>query len=161
MFEVIICIFLLVLLLVFYEDYKERAVSLLYFLILFAFGGFLHYKNCVSLPVFMYTILFNFFIIGVLVLILYGYTRYKMKQPLFETIGTGDLLFFGVLAIGFPSTTFLILFSTSLLFSSLIFILIKPKLQYKTVPLAGLQALFLFLIVFLNALCNFVNLYAL
>ncbi|WP_348712023.1 hypothetical protein [Tenacibaculum sp. 190524A05c] len=80
-------------------------------------------------------------------------------MSLFEALGLGDILFFLVFAIGFPVETFLLLFITSLLFSLIIFISLKAKLRHKTVPLAGFQALFLFLILFINLAFDIVNLY--
>ncbi|WP_299627653.1 hypothetical protein [uncultured Tenacibaculum sp.] len=82
-----------------------------------------------------------------------------MKQSLFSAIGLGDFLFFIALAVAFPLTTFLIIFITSLLFSLLLFLVIKKKLKEKTVPLAGFQAIFLFLILLLNLTFDIVNLY--
>jgi len=84
-----------------------------------------------------------------------------MKKTINEGIGLGDILFFIALAVSFPIITFLILFSLSLLFSLLLFVILKPSLKQKIAPLAGLQALFLFIILFINLTFNFVNLYAL
>lgn len=82
-----------------------------------------------------------------------------LKKALKNTFGLGDFLFFIILAIGFPTATFLVLFSFSLLFSMLLFFLLKHQLKHKTVPLAGLQALFICLVFIANWFFNFSNLY--
>lgn len=83
-----------------------------------------------------------------------------MKRSFFKTIGLGDLFFFLILATSFPTISFLVILSLSFIFSLLFFITLKPILKKKTVPLAGLQALFLMLILITNVIFKIVNLYA-
>ena len=82
-----------------------------------------------------------------------------MKKKFKEAIGIGDVCFFVIMAMSFPTLTFSILFSASLIFATLLFLILKPKMNIKTVPLAGLQALFLLLVNTFNMMFNFVNLY--
>lgn len=109
------------------------------------FGAVLHYQNTSQLS-FIISIGINSAFLGILMVFLWGYTHYKIKKPLFTAIGIGDFLFFLMLAISFPSLTFFVLFASSLFFSLLLFLVLKPTLHDKTVPLAGLQALFLSLV---------------
>ena len=133
---------------VFYEDIKDRKVTLLLLISLFAVGGFLNSQHQI-LELFLLSSLINLGVIAIITLLLLLYAKLKMKSSLFEVFGLGDLLFFGFMAISFPTASFLVLFSTSLIFSFLISIAFQKQLQ-KLVPLAGLQALFLGLIIGAN-----------
>jgi hypothetical protein len=73
----------------------------------------------------------------------------------------GDLFFFILLAVSLPILSFLILFVFSLIFSLLIFILLKNTFKEKTVPLAGLQSLFLSLVLIANKFLITIDIYAL
>ena len=141
-----------------YQDIKERKVYLWLLLITFFLIGFLHYQQRTYIQFFI-TSLINIVIVLTIVTILFLYTKFKLKLPIKETFGLGDFLFFLILAIGFPTITFVVLFSFSLFFSLLLFLLLKRKLTQKTVPLAGLQALFFVFIFLLNWITSSVNLY--
>lgn len=141
-----------------YQDIKERSIYLWILLLTIFLIGFLHYQH--SVPVqFLPTILLNIGIVLVIVFILFLYAKFKLMLAFQNTFGFGDLLFFIVIAIGFPTITFIVLFSFSLFFSLTLYLILKKKLTHKTVPLAGLQALFFSLIFLLNWAFNFVNLY--
>jgi hypothetical protein len=150
---------ILLLLWVFLQDIKERQVTLVLLLSLILLGGFLHYKKQI-LEIFLLNILVNTMTILVVVFILWMYSKLKLKSELFHVFGTGDLLFFLFLAVSFPITTFLVVFSSSLIFSLIVSIVLKNSLK-KWIPLAGLQALFLSLLIGANQLFHIVNLYAL
>ena len=141
-----------------YQDFKERKVTAYLFFILAALGGYLHYTTQ-YLEVFMLNLLFNFSGLLILILTLMIYTKFILKKRFDEAIGLGDVFFFFVIAFSFPTATFLIVLSSSLIFSLSLFLLFKSKLKDKTVPLAGLQALFLILLIGSNMLFNFTNLY--
>lgn len=158
-YYLVLIFFLTSLTLIIYQDFKDRKVSLVLFVMAFLLGGYLHFKN-VNTEMFLYAFLVNIVFILMLSLILALYSKIKMKKSLLNTIGLGDILFFFILAISFPTITFLVLFSISLIFSLVVFLAIKSQLKKKTVPLAGFQALFLSLILILNELFKFVNLYA-
>lgn len=149
---------LLSLLAITHQDFKERKVSLYLFLLAIIFVSLLYYRNT-NLNEFLINIVINFTVVIFIIGILLSYSWFKLKQPLFEVFGLGDLLFFLVLAFSFPIPSFIILFVSSLLFSLVIFLLIKPKMKNESVPLAGLQAIFLVLIFSANWLLNLVNLY--
>jgi len=143
---------------IFFEDLKERQISLLAILGLIILGGFLNYRHHI-LELFLISTLINTLVIAAIIFILWMYTKFKLKKQLFQVFGAGDLLFFLFLAIAFPTPTFLVVFSSSLIFAFLIFILFRKQLT-KWVPLAGLQALFIALIVGVNELGQIINLYA-
>jgi len=141
-----------------YQDFKERKVYLWLLLIALFFIGFLHYQHSSPIP-FLVSTLLNIGIIFIIVAFLYLYVKFKLEQSLQNTFGFGDLLFFLAIAVGFPTITFVVLFSFSLFFSLLLFLVLKKKLNHKTVPLAGLQALFFSLIFLLNWGFSFLNFY--
>jgi hypothetical protein len=153
----ILMIFLL--LWIFYQDMKERQVTLVLLLLLTLVGGFLNYQKQI-LEIFLISSILNTMVILMVVLILWMYAKFKLKSELFHVFGTGDLLFFFFLAVSFPITTFLVVFSSSLIFSLLVSIALKKRMK-KWIPLAGLQALFLSLLVGVNQVFQIVNLYAL
>ncbi len=141
-----------------YQDIKERAVSLWILLITIFLIGFLHYQHSLT-EQFLQAILLNIAIVLAIVCILFLYAKFKLKLALQDTFGFGDLLFFMAIAVGFPTITFVVLFSFSLFFSLILYLVLKKKFKHKTVPLAGLQALFFSLIFLLNWAFNFINIY--
>lgn len=152
-------LFLLGLTFTVYQDIKSREVSVWVFIYLAVTGGYLHFETQ-FLPLFLLNLLINMMVVLVLILILLLYSKLVLKKNLKEAIGLGDILFFIVLGISLPTVSFLVLFSLSIFFSLVLFLALKSKMIHKTVPLAGFQALFLGIVIFINLLYNFVNLYA-
>lgn len=152
-------LFLILLALISYQDFKGRKVSLFLFLLAGLFGVLIHYSTQ-YLYAFSLSLLMNMAVLLIVILILVLYSKLRLKMNLKEAIGLGDILFFIILSISFPTITFLVLFSSSLIFSLVLFLILKPNMINKTVPLAGLQALFIGSIIFMNMMFNFVNLYA-
>jgi len=140
------------------QDFRERSV---YAWLFICVGILLSLFYFFETSTFMY--LLNIGInIGTLIIILsilHLYAIFKIGQPLSQVLGLGDILFFIVIAVGFPIPIFYVLFSFSLIFGLFLFLLLKPKLKEKNVPLAGLQALFFTLILSLNWTFKFTNLY--
>ena len=152
-------ILMIVLLLwIFYEDIKQREITLTVMLLLLLLGGFLNFQKQI-LEIFLINSIVNILVVTMVVGILWVYSKFKLKAGLFEVFGSGDLLFFLFLAVSFPITTFLVIFSSSLIFSLLVSMAIKKSIT-KWVPLAGLQALFLSVLVGVNQVFGIVNLYA-
>lgn len=149
---------ILLLLWIFYEDLKQRQITLIVILALILLGGFLNYQKQI-LELFLIHSIINILVVLMVVGILWVYSKLKLKTGLFDVFGSGDLLFFLFLAVSFPITTFLVIFSSSLIFSLLVSIAIKKSMK-KWIPLAGLQALFLSVVVGVNLVFGIVNLYA-
>ncbi len=142
-----------------YQDLKDREVYGFIFLVLIGLLGFLHYQNTTQFN-FLYAILMNIGVLIVIMGLLYLYTLIQLKRSFFEEVfGWGDLLFFLALAIGFPTATFIILLVFSLLFSVLVWLMLKNKANYDTVPLAGYMAVFLGMIFLINWMMNPLTLY--
>ena len=141
------------------QDFRERKVYL-FLLIGLAIVMALFYYLKSDTQLYLSNISMNLTVLLVLMGILFLYSKFKLKQALNTTLGLGDILFFIIIAISFPIATFLVLFSCSLIFTLLLFLLLKPSIKDKNVPLAGLQALFFLLIFSLNWSFNFTSLYA-
>lgn len=141
-----------------YQDIKDRQVYLFLLISLIA-SGLLSFLNNSTIANFINNIITNLSILLVIVLILWFYSKFRMKLELSKALGLGDVLFFIYLAVGFPTITFLVLYSFSLLFSLLLFLILKSKMEEKTVPLAGFQSIFIFVILLVNLATNMLNLY--
>ena len=141
------------------QDFKERKVSLILLVLAILLGGAMHVQQQDS-GIFLAAIFVNLLIVFTVFLMVSMYAKIKMKQPIFNVFGIGDLLFFMLLAVSFPTLSFLVIFVFSLIFSWSIFMLIKQYLKEKTVPLAGLQSLFLLLVFIINMALNRFDLFA-
>lgn len=143
-----------------YQDFKERQVYLGLLVLTGISMGFLYFSNS-DPTVYFWNIVLNITIVLFIYTLLFFYSLWKLKLTISQTFGLGDLLFFIVLAIGFSTGTFLVLFTFSLIFSLVFYITIRSKLKIKTVPLAGMQALFIGLVYTANWIFQLTNLYAL
>ncbi|WP_405610882.1 hypothetical protein [Polaribacter sp. Asnod1-A03] len=152
-------IFILNLGVIFYQDMKERKVTAWILISGIFLGGFIHYLHQPQI-VFLSNIVVNNCFVIMAFGILWVYAKIKIKKNIFEVFGFGDLLFFILVAVSLPILSFLIVFVFSLIFSLVIYLLLKNKLKDKTVPLAGLQSLFLGLVLIINKLL-ILNIYVL
>lgn len=127
--------------LVFVQDSKDRKV----FWFLFTVIGvlvFLLQINEVSIYPALLNVAFNLSFVFLLLVVCLAYAKLKLRQPLSEVFGLGDILFFVAISFSFSMVSFLILFVFALLFSLLLHLLLKHKQTEKTVPLAGYMSLF-------------------
>ena len=131
-----------------FQDFRERAVTWLFFPTL-AILLTSQYLLTSTIDQYYPFILANLLLVSGILLILFLYTRYISKTKFLNvSIGLGDILFFYAFALGFPTLTFIVLFSGSILFSALCFFIYKKQGPIATVPLAGLMGCFL-IVVFL------------
>lgn len=151
--------FIVILLGIFFQDMKERKVSLYLFIVAMVLGALLYFQKEPQI-VFTLNIGVNLGIVLSIFGIIWAYTQLKLKQKISTAFGLGDLLFFCVLAVSMPIVSFLVVFVFSLLFSLIVFKTLKNSLKEKTVPLAGLQALFFACVLGINSYTNFIDLYA-
>ena len=140
------------------QDIKERKVAVWLFVVSGLLLGILHIKE-VYIDQFLLTTFINICIELILITVLFLYAKIVLKTAFKQAFGLGDFFFFILLAIGFPTATFLVLFSFSLVFSLALFLILKKNSKFLTVPLAGLQALFLCLVFIANWVFHFSNLY--
>ena len=115
---------------VFFQDLKEREVSLWVLVLSILSAGFLS-------PLRMEIILINVLFISVQVLAVYTYCRVRNKDSLLKTLGMGDILFFLVPTLLLELPALVIFFIVSLLICVLLSFLFK----WETIPLAGIQSI--------------------
>lgn len=126
-----------------YQDIKSRMVYWFLFPVLAISLAMLHLSHN-TLEVFLYHSSINSILVTCILLILYIATRFIFKRRfLNSSIGLGDLLFFYAFAMGFPTVTFLWLFTGALVFSAMLHFLFKAIRGAETVPLAGFMGIFL------------------
>ena len=153
-------LFITLLATLFYEDIKERKVSVWILVSGIILGGTLHWLHQNTF-VFLLNIGINISFIFLIFGTLFLYAKFKLKKNIFDVFGAGDLFLFILLAVSLPILSFLMVFVFSLIFSLVVFMLLKKRFSEKTVPLAGLQSLFLGLVLIANKLTNTIDLYAL
>ena len=130
-----------ILILIFFQDVMQREVYWFLFPIAFALCG-VYFSQMLPLIQLLAHFGVNLLIIGVLIVIVmaYLYLRFRdTKILLWNYLGLGDVLFFGVVGICFSPLNF-VLFTIVSLLLSLLFSVVFMK-RNTTVPLAGFQAI--------------------
>ncbi len=149
------------LILVFFQDLKHRLVDWYLFPVIGMFGSVLLLQT-IGTEEYLFYVFINILLVSLILFLLYIYARFKMKKPLLNhSLGLGDILLFYGMALCFPTLSFLIFFIFSIFFSLLISIYLKYKNpnDYKTVPLAGLMALFFGIVYFARLTHLYPNIY--
>ncbi len=142
-----------------YQDLSDRKVYTFVFPVLIGLLGYLHYQS-VEIITFISAICINIAMLAIIIGLLYLYTIVKIKRPFFEEVfGMGDVLFFVALAIGFPTMTFIILFVFSLIFSLLVWLVLKKRAKHDSVPLAGYMSIFFGVLFIMQWVTNSLTLY--
>lgn len=144
-------VLIILFILIFIQDYKDRLVYwLLYFFVGVA-------SLCLQLSFFLWQIVatqvfLNCCFILVLIATIFLYSNFFKKQKfLNHSIGVGDIFLFFSTAFMFPTITFIVLFIFSLIFSLTVhMLLIKKKSMHITVPLAGYMSLFFSSVIFIS-----------
>ena len=151
-------LFIAVLLYIFYEDISDQKISLWALVLVFTMGVYLHY-TAVPQEVFLTQFYRNISGVALLLVFLATYVHLRFKTGLFKLFGSGDAIFFVVLAVSLSTSAFVLLFVSSLVFSLVITLCFPKKIQPRTIPLAGLQALFFSLVFGVTLVCNCIQLY--
>lgn len=142
------------------QDFKDRRVFWFLFPAAMLLFGFVHFMKTADIGSFIYQLGINWSMVAFVVLTLFLYTRLIAKKAfLNHSLGLGDILFFFALGAGFPPLTFTILFAGSILFSLLIFIGLKSRLKWRTVPLAGLMSAYIIVVISYSLVFNSPDLY--
>lgn len=129
------------LIMVLFQDIKERQVYWFLFPIVGLCAGILFYQN--TLPQLFYaTVVINLAFVLILMTVILLYSRLKLKTPISNTFGLGDGLLFFALIFSFSSVSFIILFVFGLIFSLVLHLILKKNSKHQTVPLAGYLSLF-------------------
>jgi len=126
---------------IFYQDFKEREVYWFLFPLFGICSAILFYKS--TLPELFYvSIGMNFIFISILLLIVFLYSKLKLKSNFNDAFGLGDALLFIGLIFSFSTISFLIIFVFSLLFALIMHLIIKQYSKLQSVPLASYISLF-------------------
>jgi hypothetical protein len=144
---------LAVLLVTIYQDLKMRLIHVALPILLLGFGLLMNWN---SLNYIEWGKSFLFLVLNFIVVTVYFSIKNKAYlNPFDKLIGWGDVLFFIALIPFFDFRAYLIFFVLSLLFSLLLFLVMKSIYsKYKTVPLAGFMALFFIGIIVIDQLTN-------
>ncbi|MEQ5790801.1 hypothetical protein J4E06_07040 [Muricauda sp. NFXS6] len=143
-----------------YQDIHDREVIWVLFPLL-GTSLALTFGLQVGMSLYAMTILINLILTSCVILLLYTITRFLFKKTFLNvSFGLGDLLLLYIIALGFPTMTFVFLLVGSLLFSVVSFFTMKLLLKTKTVPLAGLMGLFLMAMTLLSLMPGTPSLYA-
>ena len=151
---------LVIILVVLYQDMKSREVSFILFPMLFLLNAYITGTvKPIEMVVSDMLMILGFITIQLLVIVLYLLLKFrKVINPFSGFIGTGDLLFWLAIAPLFSFINFVLFFVLSLSFSAIAFItfksIFKPEsiTKSKFIPLAGMQAGFLFLMLLFDQL---------
>ncbi|RZN79962.1 MAG: hypothetical protein EVB11_12025 [Winogradskyella sp.] len=128
-----------------FQDIKERKVYWFLFPIVAIVSGVLFYND--TLPeLFVVNVIINLFVVILLLVVVYGYAKFKLKTSPKSVFGLGDALLFLALTLSFSSVSFIVVFVFSLIFSLALHLFIKTKNKSLTVPLAGYMSLFFMLV---------------
>jgi|GEM_PF-6378768 len=144
-----------ILLLMGFQDIKNRSIMLLLF---FFLAGFVTYTALLNNPAseVLTSTLINLFFVGVQLLAVFLYVVIRNRSfvnPFVKHLGLGDLLFWIAISPGFSPVNYILTFLASMVFALGAFLLMGANRQEKqTVPLAGLQALFYSGFFFINFL---------
>jgi len=150
---------ILVLVLIALQDLKERAVYWFLFPLVGGLLALLHFGQT-SLHQYIIMVGINILLVSLILLILYLYTKLIANQKFLNvSFGLGDLLFFYAFALGYPTYTFLLLFIGSILFSFVVFLVLKSRQNLETIPLAGLMGIFLIGVTVISSFPNVPSLY--
>lgn len=135
-------ILILLFIVIFYQDYKERSVYwFLYPAIGIAVFVLQLQQNGVVMS--LLNTLFNLVFVLIILAVCYLYSTYKLKRSMLkEVLGIGDILFFIFICGSFSTVSFLVLFVFALLFALLLHMALQSYHTDPTVPLAGYMALF-------------------
>jgi hypothetical protein len=136
-------IIIIILVLIAYQDYQERAVSFWVFPLLAGLFITYHFMD-ISMPEYLFNTVINlsFCVIQYLVLTLYFSVRHKQVIHIADKfLGWGDIVMTLVLCLVFPPLVFFLFFFVSLLVATILGIYLHY--HHKTIPLAGIQAIVL------------------
>lgn len=140
----------IILLCIAYQDLKHREVSWILFPALAICGFMISFNESKSISSTLHDLLLNVVFISCQLIFLFIYHSLKnRRKSISSMIGLGDILFIGSVLFFFSIVSFIVFYLSSLIFSLIIFLLFiqtnKLKKHHDTIPLAGLQSVFLVL----------------
>ncbi|WP_281239376.1 prepilin peptidase [Flavobacterium praedii] len=145
---------LLCLLVLFFQDWKYRAIHVVLPILIFLSSYFIiKQENKLSNKIMILNLCF--FLITLSILTLYMSLKNKCFLNPFENyFGLGDLLFYISIAPLFNLKNYVLFFILSMIFAICLQFTLRKKMKHNTVPLAGFSALFLFIILAMDGLLS-------
>jgi hypothetical protein len=147
---------------IFYQDIKTRTVTWFLFPLI-AVTGILYsvyYSGSLNI-LFKNSLINTIFLLAQFLLLksIYFLKNGSNEQLIDKSIGSGDILFLIACSFFFSPVNFMIFYCLSLVFTLLnhmVFksVRIKREKLYETVPLAGFQAIFLFIYILINVILH-------
>jgi len=140
---------------IFYHDIKYRAVTWIAFPVLLVAGILFNLVEHQQLSILFANVLLNTCFLGIQFLLLWLYFLVKKNRSSLQSgIGGGDILFLFASCFFFSPLNFLLFYISSLIFSLATFLILSGRINKKraevTVPMAGLQSIFLQLFLTIN-----------
>ncbi|MBL7883526.1 MAG: hypothetical protein JNL69_05625 [Bacteroidia bacterium] len=147
-----------------YQDLKYRAVHWFIFPALFLTFGIKSLQTLTFEELAQHTF-FNlgFVLVQLILLSVYMSIKHKKITNIINTqLGLGDILLWICLSIAFSPTNFILFFISGLCFSLIVYLIFRflKKDSSEEIPLAGLQSLFLTIILLYNHFFSPLNLYS-
>src|ERR1035438_1869331 len=146
---------------IFYEDFSSRAVNWILFPLLAVSGIFMSLYNLNSFAQVLKNALYNFGFLIIQFLLLKIYFQFRKQQGfkiINKKIGLGDILFLSASCFYFSLLNFLLFYILSLIFALIFYLFFFKKKSFaqpeETVPLAGLQSIFLIIFICTNKACS-------
>lgn len=143
------CICIITLVVIIYQDIKYRMIHFILLPLLFFSGLYLFFLR----EKVIYEILLNLFFLGIILGSLIGYNSLKNKKisnPVDTIIGLGDILFFIAITPFFYHISFLLFFTTGMIFSLILHFLFNHKNKIR-IPLAGYMSIYFLLLAFTSS----------
>ena len=134
-----------------WQDVTYRSVPVYVFLLALPLVLYLQYLRCGFDDVFVIQCLLNASVISIQLLAVYAYARWIKKINLSSAIGTGDIVFYVLLIPLLSTPVFIYTHLSSLLMILITYPLLNKILSLETraIPLAGMQAFWLALLIVL------------
>lgn len=137
---------------IFYQDLSSRKIHIGLPVLLMGsliglsyYNGFFDVQSMVDILVF---IALN--MIGVT--LYFSLKNKKFVNPLSSYIGLGDILFLVAIVPLFILKSYMLFFITGMIFSLLLYIIFKKRLNFESIPLAGYLSAYLGILLFINSL---------
>jgi hypothetical protein len=145
---------------VIYQDLKYRAVTWVFFPIIFLLGFKISYINLSSYHSIGRNLFINviFVIIQLLLLRLIFYFKKGKEGFLNKKLGLGDILFILACSSYFSPLNFVMFYILSLIYSLLLYLIFWAGIKRpepSTIPLAGLQSSFLIVLILASKLLSY------
>jgi hypothetical protein len=160
MYWTLFCCMILISSVIAFQDFRQRAVSWFLFPIFGLCGCFLSYFTLGSFSIVLGHITFNSLFLILQYLLLKGFFILRHSSHIINSkIGLGDILFLLSATCYFSFLNYVSFYIFSLLFSLIAYLLVcriksSANDQQHTIPLAGLQSVFIILYIGLSALLN-------